>query len=132
IDASAAIAFSKLASLTSGNILVGNGSNVATSVAMSGQATIANTGAVTLDNAAVIAKVLTGYTSGAGTVSSSDSILQAIQKLNGNAALDIGSDRIYNLGIAATCATSALTVAIKTAAGSNPSSTDYVSVGFRN
>jgi hypothetical protein len=38
----------------------------------------------TLTNAPVIAKVLTGYTSGAGTVAATDSILQAIQKLNGN------------------------------------------------
>ncbi len=37
-----------------------------------------------LSNGAVIAKVLTGYTSGAGTISASDSILSAIQKLNGN------------------------------------------------
>ena len=34
----------------------------------------------------VIAKVLTGYTSGAGTISATDSILSAIQKLNGNNA----------------------------------------------
>lgn len=53
INASAAIAYSKLAALTSGNILVGNGSNVATSVAMSGDATLANTGALTIANAAV-------------------------------------------------------------------------------
>lgn len=39
---------------------------------------------VTLSNAAVIGKTLTGYTSGAGTVASTDTILQAIQKLNGN------------------------------------------------
>lgn len=38
-------------------------------------------------NAAIIAAVLTGYASGAGTVASSDSILAAIQKLNGNVAL---------------------------------------------
>lgn len=38
-------------------------------------------------NARGIASVLTGYTSGAGTVASTDSILQAIQKLNGNDAL---------------------------------------------
>ena len=38
-----------------------------------------------ITNAAVIAKVLTGYTSSAGTISSTDSILTAIQKLNGNA-----------------------------------------------
>lgn len=42
--------------------------------------------ATTLTNAPVIAKVLTGYVSGAGTVSATDSILQAIQKLNGNDA----------------------------------------------
>ena len=48
INASAAIAYSKLAALTDTYILVGNGSNVATAVAMSGDATIANTGAVTV------------------------------------------------------------------------------------
>lgn len=73
--------------LPSANIFVGNGSNIATGVAMSGEATISNTGAVTLSNSAVIAKVLTGYTSGAGTVSAADSILSAIQKLNGNAVV---------------------------------------------
>lgn len=41
----------------------------------------------TLSNSAVIGKVLTGYTSGAGTVASTDNILQAIQKINGNDAL---------------------------------------------
>jgi trimeric autotransporter adhesin len=35
-------------------------------------------------NAAIIAKVLTGYTAGAGTVAASDSILSAIQKIDGN------------------------------------------------
>lgn len=53
VSASAAIAFSKLASLTSAHILVGNGSNVATDVAMSGDATLANTGAITIANGAV-------------------------------------------------------------------------------
>jgi hypothetical protein len=43
--------------------------------------------ATTLTNAPVIAKVLTGYVSGSGTVSAADSILSAIQKLNGNDAL---------------------------------------------
>ena len=41
----------------------------------------------TVTNAAVIGKVLTGYTSGAGTVTDADNILQAVQKLNGNDAL---------------------------------------------
>lgn len=86
INSAAAIAFSKLAALPSAQILVGNGSNVATAVAVSGEATIANTGAVTLSNAAVIAKVLTGYVAGAGTVAATDTILQAFQKLGGNGA----------------------------------------------
>lgn len=37
-------------------------------------------------NARAIGATLTGYTSGAGTISSADNILQAIQKLNGNIA----------------------------------------------
>lgn len=45
----------------------------------------------TVLNSAVIAKVLTGYVSGAGTVAATDTLLQAIQKLNGNiAALPAG------------------------------------------
>jgi hypothetical protein len=70
--------------LTDTYIFVGNGSNLAVGVAMSGQASISNAGVVTLLNSAVISKVITGYTSGAGTVAATDTILQAIQKLNGN------------------------------------------------
>ncbi len=57
-------------------------------ITLTGEATGSGTAgvAVTLTNASVIAKVLTGYTSGAGTVAATDSILQAIQKLNGNDA----------------------------------------------
>lgn len=42
--------------LTNTHILVGNGSGIATDVAMSGDATIANTGAVTVANSAVLGK----------------------------------------------------------------------------
>ena len=42
--------------LPDGEIFVGNVSNVATAVAMSGEATIVNTGALTLSNSAVIGK----------------------------------------------------------------------------
>ena len=42
--------------------------------------------ATTLTNAAVIGKVLTGYTAAAGTVAAADNILEAIQKLDGNNA----------------------------------------------
>ncbi len=87
IASDAGIDFSKLAALVSGNIVVGSAGNVATSVAMSGQATISNTGAVTLDNAAVIAKVLTGWTPAAGTITASDTLLSGMQKLSGNIGL---------------------------------------------
>lgn len=40
--------------------------------------------ATVVENSAVIGKVLTGYVSGAGHITASDNILQAIQKLNGN------------------------------------------------
>lgn len=60
--------------------------NVTTNANLTGDVTSVGN-ATTLTNASVIAKVLTGYTSGAGTVASTDSILQAIQKLNGNDGL---------------------------------------------
>lgn len=41
--------------------------------------------------ARVLSTPLTGYTSGAGTISATDTILQAIQKLNGNTALLTGA-----------------------------------------
>jgi hypothetical protein len=60
INASAAIAFSKLASLTSGQILVGSAGNVPTAVAMSGDAVIIASGALTIANDAITtAKILT-------------------------------------------------------------------------
>jgi hypothetical protein len=60
--------------------------NVTTNANLTGDVTSVGN-ATTLTNAPVIAKVLTGYVSGAGTVSAADSILAAIQKLNGNDAL---------------------------------------------
>jgi hypothetical protein len=42
-------------------------------------------------NARAIGATLTGYTSGSGTITSSDSILSAIQKLNGNVGLLTGA-----------------------------------------
>lgn len=40
-----------------------------------------------ISSAEVTSKLLTGYVSGAGTVGATDTILQGINKLNGNAAL---------------------------------------------
>lgn len=53
VNASAAIDYSKLAALTGGNILVGSAANVPTSVAMSGDATLDNLGALTIANNAI-------------------------------------------------------------------------------
>jgi trimeric autotransporter adhesin len=53
INAAAAIAFSKLAALSSANILVGSAGNVATSVAMSGDVAISNAGVTTIQDSAV-------------------------------------------------------------------------------
>lgn len=76
---------SKLTSaLPANDIFVGSAGNVATAVAMSGEASIVSSGAVTLSNAAVIAKVLTGFVSGPGVISAADSILTAIEKSDGN------------------------------------------------
>lgn len=59
VAAGAAIAFAKLATLASGNILVGSAGAVPTSVAMSGDATIIASGALTIaSNAITTAKIL--------------------------------------------------------------------------
>lgn len=59
--------------------------NVTTNANLTGDVTSVGN-ATTLTNAPVIAKVLTGFVSGAGVLSATDSILQAIQKLDGNNA----------------------------------------------
>lgn len=64
-------------------------------------------------NARGIASVLTGYASGAGTVSATDTILQAIQKLNGNtAALVTGVSSVNALtgAVALTGTTNRITI----------------------
>ena len=54
VNNSAAIAFSKLATLADGNILVGNGSGVATSVNPSGDIDISNTGAFSIASGVIV------------------------------------------------------------------------------
>lgn len=63
----------------------------------------------TVLNSAVIAKVLTGFTSGAGTITAADSILSAIQKLDGNITANhvLASGKIFrgngsNIAVAST------------------------------
>lgn len=62
INASAAIAFSKLAALPSAQILVGNGSNVAAAVAMTGDVAISNAGVTTIQAGAVDASMINANT----------------------------------------------------------------------
>lgn len=67
-----------------------NGPGVAVgSTSLTGEATGTGVGTIptTLTNSAVIAKVLTGYVAGAGTIDATDSIKSAIQKNDGNNAL---------------------------------------------
>lgn len=75
VSATAAIDFSKLAALTSAHILVGNGSAVATDVAVSGDLTLANTGAFT------VAKIQTTVVS--GTTGSGNVVFSASPTLTG-------------------------------------------------
>ena len=85
--------------------------NVTTNANLTGDVTSVGN-ATTLTNAPVIAKVLTGYVSGAGTVAATDSILQAIQKLNGNDATNA------NLTGPITSVGNATSVAAQTGTGS--------------
>lgn len=63
ISSSAAIAYSKLATLTSANIIVGNGSNVATSVAVTGDISLTNAGVTAYSGTVPASKGGTGQTS---------------------------------------------------------------------
>jgi hypothetical protein len=99
----------------SGTATAFTASNVTTNANLTGEATSVGN-AATLTNSAVIGKVLTGYTSGAGTVAATDTILQAIQKLNGNTAAVPGTvtsvSVVSNNGFAGTVATDTATPAI--------------------
>lgn len=84
---------------------------VTTNANLTGDVTSAGN-ATTLTNAPVIAKVLTGYVSGAGTVAATDSILAAIQKLNGNDATNANlTGDVTSTGNATTIANDAVTYA---------------------
>lgn len=111
VDASAAIDFSKLASLTSANILVGDGSNVPTAVAMSGDATIDNAGAVTIaadaiDNAKVDASAgivfskLESLTSGELIVGSAGNVPTAVAMSGDGTLSAAGALAVSDLTIA--------------------------------
>jgi hypothetical protein len=132
INASAAIDFSKLAALASGNILVGSAGNVASSVAMTGDVVISNTG-VTAISAGVI--VNADINSGAAIAFSKLAALPSGQLLVGSAgtvptAVALSGDATLVASGALTIANNAITTAkilnanvtlAKLAAGITPS-----------
>ncbi|MGZ3772720.1 MAG: beta strand repeat-containing protein [Pseudobdellovibrionaceae bacterium] len=88
-------------SLTSAQIFVGNASNVATGVAISGDATISNTGALTLANSGVTANTYTSVTVDAKgrvtagtnpTTLSGYGITDAMKDLGGSPGIQTGVD----------------------------------------
>lgn len=75
VSASAAIDFSKLATLSSANILVGSAGNVATSTAVTGDVTISNTGVTAIGSSTVTSAMIVD-----GTIVNAD--------INASAAID--------------------------------------------
>lgn len=124
---------------TWGISISGNAATVTTNANLTGEATSVGN-AVTLTNSAVIGKVLTGYVSGAGTVAATDTILQAIQKLNGNIAASgasITDDTTTNSTLYPlfTSSTSGTLTAVKTSSTNltyNPSTGDLGAVNFNS
>jgi hypothetical protein len=76
---------------------------------LSGQ--VSNVGnAITLTNAGVTSQLITGYVSGAGVVAATDSILQAINKLNANDATNANlTGEVTSVGNATTMVTASVT-----------------------
>jgi len=93
IDASAGIELSKLESVSSANIIVGNGSNVATAVAMSGDVAIDNTGATTIQANAVEGSMINSNAAGAGLDYSANALNVAV-----SGALKVASDKVSITG----------------------------------
>lgn len=93
ISASAAIAFSKLASLTSGNILVGSAGGVATSVAVTGDVTISNAGVTAIATGAIVNADINASAAIAdtklATISTADKV--SISAIDINGGTDIGA-----------------------------------------
>ena len=103
-------------------------SNVTTNANLTGDITSVGN-ATTLTNAPVIAKVLTGYVSGAGTVAATDSILQAIQKLNGNDATNANlTGMVTSVGNTTTVVTNANLTGAITSVGNASSLGSFTSL----
>jgi len=110
VNAAAAIDFSKLAALTAGNILVGNASNVATSVTASGDVTITDAGVFSVNSVQANSVALGTDTTGNYVAS-----ITAGAGLTGSAASE-GSTPTLDVGAGEGIAVNADTVQIKNAA----------------
>jgi hypothetical protein len=113
INASAAIAHAKLASLSAGRVLLGNSSNVPTATAISGDISLDSSGNATLANSGVLAGTYTKLTVDAkgrvtlgATLAASDIPALADANIASNANIagakinpDFGSQNVSTLGI---------------------------------
>jgi len=118
IASAAAIAYSKLATLTSGNIVLGSSANVATSTAVTGDVTISNTGVTAIASGVIVdadinasaaiagSKIVAATTSVVGAVQLSDSTSTTSSVL---AATPTAVKAAYDVGdLAGTVAAAAL------------------------
>lgn len=131
VNASAAIAFSKLAALTSAHILVGSAGNVATDVAMSGVVAISNTGVTTfvagpIVNADVNASAAIAYskfaTLATGSILAGNAGVPTATVLSGDATIGAtGTLTIANDAITTAKILAANVTLAKLAAGITPS-----------
>ena len=106
VATNAALAYSKLAALASGSILVGNGSNVATVQAVSGDATLSNAGVLTIASSAITNAKISSSAAIALSKLATGALPTAITITNGNV---VGSAAIAGTKISPDFGTQAIT-----------------------
>jgi len=104
VNTNAAIAYTKLAALADGNILVGNGSNVAVSVSPSGDIDVSNAGVLSLNSTAI-----SGF-SAKTSIADADTILLGDSAASGALKKMTKANFVSGLGGAALTGTTATTL----------------------